>query len=211
MMTTMQIIEDVMKEGGELFLDHFARLGLFGKVLSLAGPVMEEETGMGPEKEDSGSTEIVQGCPYHWRDWSLVQGRDCLYLWSDAAALELSSGSNGWFRFILDSKLATMYSSGSPEGGSDCLENQGEFLEKLQRARSQIRLGTPSHPILSTVNPGRILVGNWVISCSKEGELHVQNSNGQHDGWFHARCSEMVSDIPRQRSSNREQKRQIQL
>ena len=35
------------------------------------------------------------------------------------AALELSNGSNGWFRFILDGKLATMYSSGSPEGGSD--------------------------------------------------------------------------------------------
>jgi len=33
--------------------------------------------------------------------------------------LELSNGSNGWFRFILDGKLATMYSSGSPEGGSD--------------------------------------------------------------------------------------------
>lgn len=63
--------------------------------------------------------EIVQGKPYHWRDWCIVRGRDCLYLWSDAAALELSNGSNGWFRFILDSKLATMYSSGSPEGGSD--------------------------------------------------------------------------------------------
>lgn len=33
--------------------------------------------------------------------------------------MELSNGSNGWFRFILDGKLATMYSSGSPEGGSD--------------------------------------------------------------------------------------------
>ena len=48
-----------------------------------------------------------------------MRGRDCLYLWSDSAALELSNGSNGWFRFILDGKLATMYSSGSPEGGSD--------------------------------------------------------------------------------------------
>ena len=45
-----------------------------------------------------------------------MRGRDCLYVWSDAAALELSNGSNGWFRFILDGKLATMYSSGSPEG-----------------------------------------------------------------------------------------------
>ena len=63
--------------------------------------------------------EIVQGRPYHWKDWCVVRGRDCLYLWSDVAALELSNGSNGWFRFILDGKLATMYSSGSPEGGSD--------------------------------------------------------------------------------------------
>ena len=63
--------------------------------------------------------DIVQGKPYHWRDWCVARGRDCLYIWSDAAALELSNGSNGWFRFILDGKLATMYSSGSPEGGSD--------------------------------------------------------------------------------------------
>lgn len=77
----------------------------------------EEETVL----EDA--TEISQGKPYHWRDWCLVRGRDCLYLWSDAAALELSNGSNGWFRFILDGKLATMYSSGSPEGGSDSSGN----------------------------------------------------------------------------------------
>jgi len=39
----------------------------------------------------------------------------------------------------LDNKLATMYSSGSPEGGSDSSENRGEFLEKLQRARSSVK------------------------------------------------------------------------
>lgn len=69
--------------------------------------------------------ELQQGKPYHWRDWSIIRGRDCLYIWSDAAALELSNGSNGWFRFILDGKLATMYSSGSPEGGSD---SSGSFF-----------------------------------------------------------------------------------
>lgn len=63
--------------------------------------------------------EIQQGKAYHWRDWSVCRGRDCLYVWSDSAALELSNGSNGWFRFILDGKLATMYSSGSPENGND--------------------------------------------------------------------------------------------
>ena len=72
--------------------------------------------------------EIVQGVPYHWKDWCVARGRDCLYIWSEAAALELSNGSNGWFRFILDGKLATMYSSGSPEGGSD---SSGETTEWL--------------------------------------------------------------------------------
>lgn len=63
--------------------------------------------------------EILQGRAYHWHEWSVCRGRDCLYVWSDSAALELSNGSNGWFRFILDGKLATMYSSGSPENGND--------------------------------------------------------------------------------------------
>lgn len=63
--------------------------------------------------------EILQGKAYHWHEWSVCRGRDCLYVWSDSAALELSNGSNGWFRFILDGKLATMYSSGSPENGND--------------------------------------------------------------------------------------------
>lgn len=63
--------------------------------------------------------EILQGKAYHWHEWNICRGRDCLYVWSDSAALELSNGSNGWFRFILDGKLATMYSSGSPENGND--------------------------------------------------------------------------------------------
>ena len=84
-------------------------------------------------------SDIIPGRAYHWKEWCVARGRDCLYIWSDAAALELSNGSNGWFRFILDNKLATMYSSGSPEGGSDSSENRGEFLEKLQRAQSWIR------------------------------------------------------------------------
>lgn len=63
--------------------------------------------------------EILPGKAYHWHDWSICRGRDCLYVWSDSTALELSNGSNGWFRFILDGKLATMYSSGSPENGTE--------------------------------------------------------------------------------------------
>ena len=44
-LTSLQVIQDLMVKCQELFLDHFARLGVFSKVLSLAGPPPEEEDG----------------------------------------------------------------------------------------------------------------------------------------------------------------------
>ena len=86
------------------------------------------------------------------------------------------------FRFILDGKLATMYSSGSPEGGSDNSENRGEFLEKLQRARASVRPHAPPQPLLSHPGPARLVVGNWSLSCRKDGELIINNNDGQQVG-----------------------------
>lgn len=66
------------------------------------------------------ATSIVQKLIYSWcGKWTIVRGRDAMYLWSDSVAIELSNGSNGWFRYILNGTLSTMYSSGSPEGGSE--------------------------------------------------------------------------------------------
>lgn len=210
MLVALQMIKDLMSKNCDVFLEHFARLGVFTKVQSLgatavsydlssidervADKAQSDEHISQPDAEqpaaaaaDAGTPmacstddqiDIMPGRPYHWRDWSIVRGRDCLYLWSDAAALELSNGSNGWFRFILDGKLATMYSSGSPEGGTDSSENRGEFLEKLQRARNQVKAGAVSQSILSTASAARIVIGNWTLTCRKDGELTVQNIDG---------------------------------
>ncbi|XP_011351624.1 E3 ubiquitin-protein ligase HECTD1 isoform X2 [Ooceraea biroi] len=196
-LVVLQMIQDLMIKGKDEFLEHFARLGVFSKVAALAGP---QETTPEPEAESNQSgeeqrmedaKELLVGRAYHWRDWCICRGRDCLYIWSDAAALELSNGSNGWFRFILDGKLATMYSSGSPEGGTDTSgkgrntesltteENRGEFLEKLQRARSQLKVNFVSQPVLSRPGTTRLVVGNWALSSRKESELCIHNSDGQ--------------------------------
>ncbi|XP_033230566.1 E3 ubiquitin-protein ligase HECTD1 isoform X3 [Belonocnema kinseyi] len=184
-LVVLQMIQDLMIKGKDEFLEHFARLGVFSKVAALAGP---QETTPEPEAESNptgeeqrleDARELLIGKAYHWRDWCICRGRDCLYVWSDAAALELSNGSNGWFRFILDGKLATMYSSGSPEGGTDTTENRGEFLEKLQRARSQVKPNSASQPILSRPGATRLVVGNWALSSRKECELSIHNSDGQ--------------------------------
>ncbi|XP_029035812.1 E3 ubiquitin-protein ligase HECTD1 isoform X5 [Osmia bicornis bicornis] len=195
-LVVLQMIQDLMIKGKDEFLEHFARLGVFSKVAALAGP---QETTPEPEAESNQSEEqrmedakeLLIGRAYHWGDWCICRGRDCLYVWSYAAALELSNGSNGWFRFILDGKLATMYSSGSPEGGTDTSgkgrntesltteENRGEFLEKLQRARSQVKPNSVSQPVLSRPGTIRLVVGNWALSSRKESELCIHNSDGQ--------------------------------
>ncbi|XP_041451971.1 E3 ubiquitin-protein ligase Ufd4 isoform X2 [Drosophila obscura] len=198
----LNIIEEIMCKTHDTFLNQFARLGVFAKVQTLMEHDVEDTSpqlcgnsedlallqvssikaeSQKSTSEDSleDAKEILQGKPYHWRDWSLCRGRDCLYVWSDSIALELSNGSNGWFRFIIDGKLATMYSSGSPENGNDSSENRGEFLEKLLRARSCVVPGTVSQPILPTTSSVRLVVGNWVLQSHKANQLQIQNTEGQ--------------------------------
>ena len=101
------------------------RKGVGAKEISqVEGEEKEEdkEEGKGKERDMSNledATELVQFHPYQWREWCFVRSRDCLYMWNEFCALELSNVSNGWFRFLIDSKLATMYSSGNTEAGPD--------------------------------------------------------------------------------------------
>lgn len=52
-------------------------------------------------------------------------------------------------------------------------------MEKLQRARSAVRTGVPSQTIFSTVGPIRLIVGNWILSCQKESQLFINNTDSQ--------------------------------
>ena len=68
---------------------------------------------------------------------------------------------------------------------SSTAENRVEFLEKLQRVCGQIRASTPVHPLLSHPGQCRLIVGNWSMSCQKEGEVAVRNSDGTRvSGWM---------------------------
>lgn len=88
---------------------------------SLVFALLQEEDEGEPyvELEDACSLSVHK--PYYWRDWTVLRSRDCLYVWNEFSALKLSKSSNGWFIFLMDNKLATMYSSGSPEASTDSL------------------------------------------------------------------------------------------
>ena len=53
--------------------------------------------------------------------------------------LKLNNVSSSCIRFILNNKMATMYSSGNPEVGSNSNKNKNEFLEKLQKAGFSVK------------------------------------------------------------------------
>ncbi|XP_063893453.1 E3 ubiquitin-protein ligase Ufd4 isoform X5 [Helicoverpa armigera] len=176
------IAEELMVKASDIYLEQFARLGVFSKVEGLAAAPAAFMSSDNDTSSTSGCSEdascLSSGVGYSWAEWSLCRGRDALYVWSDAAALELSTGSNGWFRFLLDGKLATMYSSGSPEHQTDNTENRGEFIDKLQRARASVKNSVPQ-PILSKPGTSKLIIGNWALSCKKEKELQIHNTDGQ--------------------------------
>lgn len=51
-------------------------------------------------------------------------------------------------------------------------------MEKLQRARTAVRTGAVSQPILSTPGPLRLVVGNWVLQSQKDGQIQINNTEG---------------------------------
>nr|CAD2122828.1 unnamed protein product [Meloidogyne enterolobii] len=125
---------------------------------------------------------LTPGVYYRWRDWRLIRANDSLFVWCDAVALELSDGSNGWLRFLMNGRLSTLYSSGSPEYGADNADTRAEFFEKIRKAKSSIPVGAPSHSILSIPRPEKstkpLESGNWLLNSSEINTLNITNKEG---------------------------------
>ena len=123
---------------------------------------------------------LEAGAFYRWKDWRLIRAKDSLFVWCDAVALELSDGSNGWLRFLMNSRLSTLYSSGSPEYGADNADSRAEFIEKIQKAKSAVPSGAQTKSILSIPRPSAkpIESGNWQLSSAESGTLIISNREG---------------------------------
>ena len=127
---------------------------------------------------------IDQFKPYKWRDWFIIRSTDCFFLWNGLIAIELSAVSNGWFRYLLDEHLSTMYSSGSIETGPDPIEGRDELVDKIRRCCALVTEGSPLTPILSSPSVDvKLVVGNWTMVHEKEGEMNIFNAEGTEVGW----------------------------
>ena len=126
----LSIIKNLLEKDRYLFLEQFQYLGLIWKITCIAKshPVanpptvaLQTITHSNNDQQLSSSSitilpidtkEILCHRPYIWNEFILLRNRECLYIWNSSIAIELSMGSNGWFRFFADNALSTMYSSG---------------------------------------------------------------------------------------------------
>lgn len=60
-LVVLQIIQDLMTKAQDIFLDHFARLGVFSKVLQLAGPQDIQES-QSNKRDDNVSLHMYNVC-----------------------------------------------------------------------------------------------------------------------------------------------------
>lgn len=57
-MSALNIIQDLLEKANEVFIEHFARLGVISKVSEMVGPLLEEED----EEENGDEIDGAVGC-----------------------------------------------------------------------------------------------------------------------------------------------------
>ncbi|VDN05396.1 unnamed protein product [Thelazia callipaeda] len=116
--------------------------------------------------------EIVENNMYRWKGWRLVKSWDSFFIWSDAVAVE--------------------FSSGDPEAGShDSTEARCEFLDKLTKTYNTVVPGSVVYSIFSAPNSNKMIeIGNWVLTSLKAGELIITSRNGNQQRLI------IVEDLP---------------
>uniref|UniRef100_A0A1X7TZ16 E3 ubiquitin-protein ligase n=1 Tax=Amphimedon queenslandica TaxID=400682 RepID=A0A1X7TZ16_AMPQE len=212
-LAALTILDELLGKVPDTFLEQFLRLGLPVHVSNIAVPPKEaeepstEETDSGPLslKESEvlqDATELTPLVPYQWKDWVFIRSSECLFLWNEHIVLELSRVSNGWFRYLMDKKVATMYSSGSVEGSSSSLGGKSDFIVKMQLCCSQVPSDAVLYPILSTPSPVKLKIGHWSLSCEKEGEIVIHNAESSQATYLR----DASSDVCVLFESNRQRK-----
>jgi hypothetical protein len=156
-------------------------------VTTAPSPSMREATEM-----------LIDNMYIYNKEWCLLYTKDFLYIWNPYCAIELSHTSNGWFRFLINNKLYSMYSNGKPEmnateavgggettpneQGSSVDENKLMFVNRLLRAKqsflSDPRTSRNIHALFSSEQSKtrEVRVENWTLRCSaSSNELEIRN------------------------------------
>jgi len=193
----LSISNDLFRKCSPFILEEYTRLGV-GQIISQLGaglfmsasddetePITKQITEEVDEQEteDSSLTEFYADKPYFWnKEWCIVYHKEFIYVWNQSCSIELSHNSNGWFRFLLNNKLYSMYSNGQPEESVDNEENMPIFINKLLKAKQQVQSNQYLTLFEPTCSKSEIKIENWIFSNQQinsndsiVNELHISN------------------------------------
>jgi hypothetical protein len=160
-LTGLTMSSDLFRKCSPFITEEFTRLGVAHLISQLALQASDEA----PELTASTPGRLLPDEFYVWqRAWCVVSVKDVVYAWNQHCCLELSSNSNGWYRFLVNGRLCSMYSNGVPETGaavgeSEDDENLAVFVNKLLKATERLRSG----PVAIRTLSGEVQVENWTI------------------------------------------------
>lgn len=176
--TGLSISSDLFRKCSPLILEEFTRLGVANQISQLAAQTQQPTT--------NESESIIQvDRMYVWEnEWCLLCVKDFVYAWNPYCAVELSHTSNGWFRFLVNNKLYSMYSNGKPETTQQEEEEEEEelvdenklmFVNRLLRAK-QTFTNCPNEQLFTDTTDQRV-IGNWTLRRVGErgDEMEIRN------------------------------------
>jgi E3 ubiquitin-protein ligase HECTD1 len=113
----LTISNDLFTKCSPFIVEEFTRFGVSNLITQFAQANLNDES----SRKSKLLAEIELNQVYRWdgtsptSNWALMYTKDFIYIWQPLCAIELSHKSNGWFRFMLNDKLYSMYSNGKPE------------------------------------------------------------------------------------------------
>ncbi|KAK0408812.1 hypothetical protein QR680_004174 [Steinernema hermaphroditum] len=206
---SLTLIRSLLEKDATYWIEQMIRFGLIEKVESIATREVDSELSTPKEEKKlppkpslppipttsstppiaipmivkpgtTEATEIVAGQLYRWKDWCLIRSKDSLLVWCDVVAMEYSDGSNGWFRYLMDGKLHTMYSSGSLQSGAEKSDTYTEFKDKFHKSKMDLEADFTVFPIFNVPSvEKKIESGNWMVQSAEHNELSITNKDGQ--------------------------------
>lgn len=177
MFIALSISNDLFSKCSPYIVEEFTRFGVSTLITQLAQVKIAEE--INQTQEASASIDLFQlNNIYVWRShWSIMYTGEFIYLWQPHCLIELAIDSNGWFKFLLNNKLYSMYSNGSPDLCSDLDEESSEesnrelFVSRFKKARE---LANKSAVNLTLTK--EIKLDNWIFRGVGETELEIRNA-----------------------------------
>lgn len=205
----LSISSDLFRKCSPFILEEFTRLGVSNLISELAVQCAKEADAETPESslKEMNQIQTVETCMYvignNNFEWCLAYTKDFIYIWNEYCALELSCSSNGWFRFLMNRKLYSMYSNGKPEMNTDLPpndagqntpdadgennndnesedsslqdENRLMFINRLLKVKQQ------SHGqccVFNFNNSAQVKLDNWILKSLNENN---NNTSGEFE------------------------------